>query len=193
MSFVSVDPVGRFFARVLPCWSFTIWRQKFELNPGPFSAKEHTLITIMANMAFTSPYTNYIIPVQAMEQWFDMPFARDRGYQICISLAVNLFGLGMAGALRRFLVYPSTAVWPSILPYVAVIKAFHTEGDKPVLGPFKKVYTWSREKIFLMTTLAMACYFILPGYALALIITIITATLTIHEATCSLDFLYSRG
>ncbi|SMR63967.1 unnamed protein product [Zymoseptoria tritici ST99CH_3D1] len=157
-------PAGTFLARVLPKWSFTICGQKFELNPGPFSAKEHMMITIMANVAFTSPYTVAIIPVQALPQYFNMPFARDRGYQICISLAVNLFGVGLAGVLRRFLVYPSVAIWPMALQYVALIKAFHSEKDEPVRGPLKRVYTWSREKIFLWATLFMGIYFMLPGY-----------------------------
>ncbi|KXT11993.1 hypothetical protein AC579_4634 [Pseudocercospora musae] len=157
-------PVGCFFARVLPRWSFTIFGQKFELNPGPFTRKEHMLITIMANVSFNAPYTFYIIPVQAMPQWFNMPFARNRGYQICISIAVNFFGLGMAGVLRRLLVFPSIAIWPANLPYVALIKAFHTETDEPVFGPFKRFYSWTRQKIFLWATLGMACWFMLPGY-----------------------------
>lgn len=123
------------------------------------------LITIMANVSFTAPYTFYIIPVQAMPQWFNMPFARNRGYQICISIAVNFFGLGMAGVLRRFLVFPSIAIWPASLPYVALIKAFHSETDEHVLGPFKRFYSWTRQKIFLWATLGMACWFMLPGYA----------------------------
>jgi hypothetical protein len=162
---ICLDPAGVFLARVLPNWSFTIRGQKFELNPGPFNHKEHMMITIMTNCSFTSPYTNYIIPVQAMKQYFNMPWARSRGYQLCISLAVNLFGVGMAGVLRRFLVFPSVAVWPSVLPYIALIKAFHTEIDEPVQGPFKRVYSWSRMKIFLWATVFMAVYFLIPGYA----------------------------
>ena len=158
------DPTGCFFARITPNWSFTVFGRKFDLNPGPFNQKEHMMISIMANVTFTAPYTFYIVPVQAMKQYFDMPFAYDRGYQICISLAVNLFGLGMAGLLRRFLVWPSAAIWPESLPTIALIKAFHTQTDEPVLGPFKRMYTWSREKIFLIGTLCMTLYFILPGY-----------------------------
>jgi hypothetical protein len=122
------------------------------------------LITIMANCSYTAPYTNYIIPVQAMPQFFNMPFARNIGYQITISLAVNLFGLGMAGILRRFLVFPSVAIWPANLPLIALIKAFHSGKDEPVPGPFNRIYTWSRMKIFLWATLLMSVYFVLPGY-----------------------------
>ncbi|KJX98550.1 opt oligopeptide transporter like protein [Zymoseptoria brevis] len=144
-------PAGTFLARVLPKWSFTIRGQKFELNPGPFSAKEHMMITIMANVAFTAPYTVAIIPVQALPQYFNIPFARDKAYQICISLAVNLFGVGLAGVLRRFLVYPSVAIWPTALQRAR-------EGSIET-----SIYLVSRE-IFLWATLFMGIYFMLPGY-----------------------------
>ena len=45
-------PVGRLWARLMP-------RVKFfgmSLNPGPFTVKEHVLITIMATVGFTSAY-----------------------------------------------------------------------------------------------------------------------------------------
>jgi hypothetical protein len=121
------------------------------------------MITIMTNVSFTAPYTNYIIPVQALPQFFDMPWARDRGYQVCISLAVSLFGVGMAGVLRRFLVYPSIAIWPANLQYVALIKAFHSQSHEPVRGPFNRLYSWSRLRIFMWATLFMTVYFVLPG------------------------------
>ena len=122
------------------------------------------MISIMANVSFVAPYTFYIIPVQAMPRYFNMSFAYNRGYQLCISLAVNLFGLGLAGILRRFLVYPSIAIWPASLSTVALIKAFHEGTNEPVPGPFGRLYRASREKIFLLGTLGMFCYFLFPGY-----------------------------
>ncbi|ORX39551.1 OPT oligopeptide transporter protein-domain-containing protein [Kockovaella imperatae] len=157
-------PIGCFFARVLPDWRVSVFGSEISLNPGPFNRKEHMLITIMANVSFGAPYTFYIIPVQAMPQYFNMPFAKRPGYQICISLAVNLFGYGMAGILRRFLVWPSIAIWPSSLSTIALIKAFHEGSNEPVQGPFKRLYRASREKIFLVGTAGMFCYWLFPGY-----------------------------
>ena len=122
------------------------------------------LISIMANVSFNAPYTFYIIPVQAMPQYFNMPFAYNRGYQLCISLAINLFGYGLAGLLRRFLVFPSIAIWPTTLSTVALIKAFHEDANEPVPGPFGRIYRASREKIFLLGVLGMFVYFMFPGY-----------------------------
>ncbi|OCF34038.1 OPT family small oligopeptide transporter [Kwoniella heveanensis BCC8398] len=156
-------PIGVFLARVLPDWRFRLFGEH-SLNPGPFNKKEHMLISIMANISFTAPYTYYIIPVQAMPQYFNQSFAYNRGYQLLLSLAVNLFGYGLAGLLRRFLVYPSIAIWPATLNTVALVKAFHQKSNEAVPGPFGRMYRASREKIFLVATLAMFVYFFFPGY-----------------------------
>ena len=69
-----------------------------------------------------------------------------------------------SGLTRRFLVWPSFAVWPGTLSNLALIKAFHTETNEPVRGPFGRIYTMSREKFFLLAFLAMAVYFFFPGF-----------------------------
>ncbi|KAG8726233.1 hypothetical protein FRC12_023583, partial [Ceratobasidium sp. 428] len=53
-------PMGRFLAYVLPR------RRIFgiDLNPGPFSIKEHVLITVMATVGATSAYATDIVAVQ---------------------------------------------------------------------------------------------------------------------------------
>ncbi len=42
-------PVGLFWARVMPDRQYKIFGLKFNLNPGPWNLKEHTLVVIMAN------------------------------------------------------------------------------------------------------------------------------------------------
>lgn len=133
-------------------------------NPGPFNKKEHMLITIMASVSFTAPYTFYIVPVQAMPMFFNQPFARQFSYQIINTLGTNFVGYGLAGLTRRFLVFPSVAVWPSTFSVIALNKAFHTTTNEPVKGPFGRVFTASRERMFLYSFLAMFLYFWFPGY-----------------------------
>jgi hypothetical protein len=53
------------------------------------------------------------------------------------------------------LVYPAAAVWPASLSTMALNKAFHTEVNEPVKGPFGKIYTMSRQRLFLCAFLAM--------------------------------------
>lgn len=45
-------PIGRLWARVVP--NVTVFGVR--LNPGPFTVKEHVLITIMANVGYQSAY-----------------------------------------------------------------------------------------------------------------------------------------
>ncbi|CAL5392461.1 unnamed protein product [Camellia sinensis] len=56
-------PIGKFMANTLPDKKigvpFTKWR--FSLNPGPFTLKEHVLITIFANSGSGGVYAVYIV------------------------------------------------------------------------------------------------------------------------------------
>lgn len=41
--------------------------------------------------------------------FYNQEWARGFGYQIIVSLSVNLIGMGFAGMCRRFIVYPERA------------------------------------------------------------------------------------
>jgi hypothetical protein len=47
-------PLGKAMAKMLPSRKFTIFRWSFTLNPGPFTIKEHCIITAMANATCVS-------------------------------------------------------------------------------------------------------------------------------------------
>jgi hypothetical protein len=42
-------PLGKLMATMLPCRKFRCFHWQFTLNPGPFTVKEHCIITAMAN------------------------------------------------------------------------------------------------------------------------------------------------
>ncbi|KAJ6565020.1 OPT-domain-containing protein [Mycena vulgaris] len=112
---------------LLPTTQFTTFGYTWSLNPGKFNLKEHMLITIMANVGFNTPFTNNIIWVQYLPQYFNQSWATGFGYQIMIALSTNFMGYGLAGLTRRFLVYPAHAIWPSNLALISLIKAFHAD------------------------------------------------------------------
>ncbi|RSL94424.1 hypothetical protein CEP52_012651 [Fusarium oligoseptatum] len=157
-------PIGKGCERWLPDLGFTFLGVRHSLNPGPFSKKEHMLITIMANVAYNTPYTNLIIWVQYLPQYFNQPYASHFAYQILIALSTNFIGYGMAGVCRRFLVYPSYCVWPASLVTIALNSAFHTDNNSPVQGPFAKIWRVSRIKFFYVMFGAMFIWFWLPNY-----------------------------
>lgn len=134
---------------------FHVFGRSFTLNPGKFNRKEHMLITIMATVAFNTPYTSHIVFSQALPQFFNQPYAKQFGYQILGSLGTNFVGYGLAGLCRRFIVYPSFCVWPSSLTALAINKAFHQDDEAAVKGPFNRVYNWSRMKLFLFAFISM--------------------------------------
>lgn len=47
-------PIGKAMAKILPYRKFKIFRWSFTLNPGPFTIKEHCIITAMANATCVS-------------------------------------------------------------------------------------------------------------------------------------------
>ncbi|CAF0925135.1 unnamed protein product, partial [Didymodactylos carnosus] len=59
-------PVGKLMARILPKKSVKVWKWNLTLNPGPFSIKEHTLITAMANAAWVGIMRRFLVWPSAM-------------------------------------------------------------------------------------------------------------------------------
>lgn len=140
-------PVGVLFSRVLP---------KGFLNPGPFNIKEHTLITVMANVSFGSAYATDILVTQI--HYFNQDFGWVFAMLLCISTQV--IGYGMAGICRRYLVYPASMIWPSNLVNCALFQTLHEEeGYNSV-----KDNTMSRYKFFLIAFSIVWVYEWFPNY-----------------------------
>ncbi|KAL2843776.1 OPT oligopeptide transporter protein-domain-containing protein [Aspergillus pseudodeflectus] len=150
-------PLGKAWEKWLPVGEFSLFGHTLKLNPGKFNQKEHMLISIMANVASALPHSRYIIFTTWMERYFNMPFASSFGFQVCVSLSMNLMGFGLAGLARRFLVYPSFCIWPRSLVTVALNQSLHEEQSDSVPGPFRRLYNTSRYKFFL---LAFGCMFV---------------------------------
>lgn len=157
-------PVGKAAASWLPDIGFTLFGIRHSLNPGPFNKKEHMLITIMANVGWHTPYTNNIIWSQYLPSFYNQAYAGQFAYQICIAMATNFIGYGIAGLCRRFLVYPSYCVWPASLVTIALNSAFHTDKNVPVQSPFGRIWTMSRLKFFCAAFTAMFVYFWFPNF-----------------------------
>ncbi|KAK7433014.1 hypothetical protein QQZ08_000487 [Neonectria magnoliae] len=159
-------PIGKAWEKWVPTGEFTLFGSKHRLNPGHFNQKEHMLISIMANVSTSLPHSRFIIFTSWLEKYFNMPFAADFGFQICLSLAMNLMGFGLAGLARRFLVYPSFCIWPRSLATVALNQSLHSEenGNPIVQGPFKRLYQMTRYKFFLVSFGAMFVWFWFPEH-----------------------------
>ena len=114
------------------------------LNPHPFNVKEHLAIVIMANSASISAQG---IEVLAVEQLY-------YGNKLSGALSVFLLfssqflGYGIAGLMRKVLVYPKNMLWPSNLPVNSMLETLHRPRDltrKPLkvfLIVFACIFVW---------------------------------------------------
>jgi hypothetical protein len=86
------------------------------------------------------------------------------GYQLMLTLFVQLMGMGLAGYLRRFSVYPVKALWPTILPNIAMNRALTRAEPKESIKGLFGMWTISRYRFFYLVTVGMFFYYWIPGY-----------------------------
>ncbi|KAL4298552.1 hypothetical protein S245_057927 [Arachis hypogaea] len=156
-------PLGKFMAATLPTKHFHIpmtnWH--FTLNPGPFTLKEHALITIFASSGASGVYAIGIINiVKAFYHRSIHPLAA-----FMLAISTQMLGYGWAGVFRRYLVESPYMWWPSNLVQVSLFRAFHEKEKRPKGG-------LTRLQFFLMIFAASFAYYAIPGYLFQAISTI---------------------
>ncbi|KAI8370873.1 OPT family small oligopeptide transporter [Choanephora cucurbitarum] len=163
-------PAGILTEKILPDFTIPLGRFSFSLNPGPFSVKEHVLITVMANAAATSFDAIDIIVVQKLYYGQDWGF----GGGILLVLTTSLLGFGFAGILRRFLVRPAAMVWPINLVNATLFHTLHKKVPKEVedAEAVTPGLGLSRNKFFLIAFGASFCWYFFPGYIMPILTSI---------------------
>ncbi|KAJ7180290.1 OPT oligopeptide transporter [Mycena crocata] len=145
-------PLGRLWARLLP----NVKIFGLELNPGPFTIKEHVLVTIMASVGAGSAYATDIVAVQRVYYNQNYNFS----YQWLMVMSTQLIGFSIGGIARRFLVQPPSMIWPANLVTCALFNTLHSTEYAGVgnRGGF------SRERFFYIAFACSAVWYLLPGY-----------------------------
>jgi OPT family small oligopeptide transporter len=145
-------PCGRVAAAYVPNWKvFGV-----SLNPGPFTVKEHVLITIMASVGASSAYATDIIAVQRV--YYNQTY--NFSYQWFVVMSTQIIGFSIGGVARRFLVAPPSMIWPTNLVNCALFNTLHSQyyagiGTRGGL---------SRERFFLYAFLCSFSWYFFPGY-----------------------------
>lgn len=152
-------PSGELMARILPHRKIKLWKWTIDLNPGPWNYKEQMLATIFFSVSAGTPYVSYNIHVQRLPHYYNNQWA-DWGYQILLILSTNFMGFGFAGIIRKFAVYPVRAMWPTILPTLALNRALMMKEKRSSING----WTVSRYKFFFIAFLASFIYFWFPNY-----------------------------
>ncbi|CAK7218725.1 hypothetical protein SBRCBS47491_003608 [Sporothrix bragantina] len=151
-------PMGHAWARVMPHRRFNTFGLHWSLNPGPFNVKEHSIIVVMAGVSFTVAYATDIVLAQLVfyKQDFGLIF------QLLMVVSSQSIGYGIAGMMRRFLVYPASMIWPGNLVAVTLMNAMYEEAPRPdptIIGGRMPRYRW-----FAYVTLGAFLYYFIPGY-----------------------------
>ncbi|KAK9374022.1 OPT oligopeptide transporter protein-domain-containing protein [Lipomyces chichibuensis] len=137
-------PCGKFLEKVLPNKEFTFFGKRYSLNPGPWNNKEQMLATLMLwklGMLFNQKWVSF-------------------GFMFLMNFSTQFFGFGLAGLLRRWVVYPpkqlinkSNAIWPSLLPTLMLNRTLLLPESK------RSIHGWTITKYN-----AMLIYYWFPGF-----------------------------
>ncbi|KAL1407975.1 oligopeptide transporter 6 [Vanrija albida] len=104
--------------------------------------------------------TYYVYLVQLLPQYLNQTWV-SYGYEILLALSTQFFGFGFAGLLRRFVIYPPSALWPQVLPTLALNRVLvRKEKQGEVIHGWKV----TRYKFFLVCFGLMFCYFWIPNF-----------------------------
>ena len=143
-------------ARALPHTTIRVpWTKfSFSLNPGPWSIKEHVLVTLAAasgatgNLAWT--------PISLAQLYYNdkMPAVA------CIFFmwAIVWLGYSLAALARQFLLYDPIYPWPQALMQTSLFETFKKSEEGSKLGR-KQMH------VFLWTLLGVTAWQFLPEYA----------------------------
>ncbi|KAI0739693.1 OPT oligopeptide transporter [Daedaleopsis nitida] len=145
-------PIGRLWARVVP----NVKIFGIAINPGPFTLKEHVLITIMATVGYQSAYATDIVAVQRV--YYNQIY--NFSYQWLIVMSTQLIGFSIGGIARRFLVSPPSMIWPANLVTCALFNTLHSQQYSGA-GARGGI---SRERFFTYVFLGSFVWYWFPGY-----------------------------
>ncbi|KAK9481136.1 OPT oligopeptide transporter protein-domain-containing protein [Lipomyces japonicus] len=148
-------PCGQLAARIVP--DISVFGIK--LNPGPWTFKEQVFVTIITNVGAHGATFIYYAPTMRLKIFYGQEWM-GYGFTVVMGLTCQFFGLGLAGVLRRWAIYPVKAVWPTILPILQL--------NRTLLVPEKKKningWTISKYKFFNLVLAGSFIYFFIPDY-----------------------------
>ncbi|KAG0360023.1 hypothetical protein BGZ54_009734, partial [Gamsiella multidivaricata] len=149
--------IGKALARILPENKMSVFGQELSFNPGPFNIKEHALIGIAVS---TGASAAYAIDILSATDIF-LNYRINALGSLILIITTQSVGYGMAGMLRRYLVYPAEMVWWSNLVQVVFYNTMHkTEEFERV----RLVRGWSRMKFFWVVVTCTFVYQFIPQW-----------------------------
>ncbi|KDN52996.1 OPT oligopeptide transporter [Tilletiaria anomala UBC 951] len=160
-------PVGRTLAHWTPKWTFHFPKlfggHAVQLNPGYWSMKEHSLIAQMVMVSLNTQATYPMFSLSALDLPVFWNLRTPYSFAILFTFSSILFGAGLAGLGRRFLVKPASMIWPQNLQISLMINVLHAEPE-PERGRMNRlkffwivfgvIFVWQIVPSFLFTALS---------------------------------------
>ncbi|RDA93324.1 hypothetical protein CP533_2015 [Ophiocordyceps camponoti-saundersi (nom. inval.)] len=147
-------PVGCLWARIIPNRVFTTFGHRWSLNPGPFTIKEHVVISLMANVSIGGAYSTDALVALRARPFFNLDFGW--GFALLFTLSSQLIGIALSGLFRQYLVAPAAMVWSRQFASCALFYALHNRSPDPG-------WRISRYRWFAAVAAAMFCYSWIPA------------------------------
>jgi OPT family small oligopeptide transporter len=146
---------GHFLAKTLPAWNIrvpgTTWG--FSLNPGPWSIKEHVLVTVTAASGAT--YNLGYAPIVLAELWYGERI--HPAVAIFFMLAIVWIGYAFAALARNILLPDPEYIWPQALMQTTLFETFRKTDASSRLAR-------RQMKVFFFALLGMTLWQFLPEY-----------------------------
>ncbi|KAF7311463.1 OPT oligopeptide transporter [Mycena kentingensis (nom. inval.)] len=147
--------IGKLMAAYLPAKTIGVGRFSFELNPGPFTVKEHVAIVLAANTGATNNLGDYVLAPLAV--FYKEPM---NGWLAILFMWSAVFvGFSLATLARTFLVENPNTVFPLTLQQVSVFNALRNSFEDPNNRTIKK-----QMRVFWLGILIVFCWEFLPEY-----------------------------
>lgn len=143
-------PIGKWLARKLPDVAVQVGPWSFELNPGPFSIKEHVLVAVIASSGATSAYASDIINIQELFYHQHMNWLSS----LTLLLTTQVLGFGFAGLVTNLLVKPTVMIFPGTLVTTSLFHTLHDTTSRD---------TRVRLRFFVFVFIAVFLYQFLPA------------------------------
>ena len=147
-------PFGKFLAWALPTTKFRTFGYTWSLNPGPFNVKEHTVITAMVNITWSTPTIISTILAQQINYGQSLTYS----YKILLGLSSQLLGLSYGGMFRSVLVWPSSMIYPGTLVSCSLMNTLHRSWGR------HETKHISRLRMFSYVMIGSALWYFVPGF-----------------------------
>ncbi|KAF1936915.1 putative OPT oligopeptide transporter [Clathrospora elynae] len=145
---------GHLLANYLPAWQIKLpFGYGFNLNPAPWSIKEHVLVTLTA--ASGANYNLAYTPISMAELFYDTKI--NPGVAIFFMLAIVWVGYAVAAIARTMLLWEPEYIWPQALMQTTLFETFRKQDRQSRLAKRQMI-------VFFSCLIGMTMWQFLPEY-----------------------------